>query len=59
LEGYPVPEGYKYGDLQVGGASKFGTIKFGVESFGTQTQDELHCLGPTANYRLVFSSERV
>jgi hypothetical protein len=31
--GYPVPGGYKYGDLalQVEGASRIGTIKYGLE----------------------------
>jgi hypothetical protein len=35
--GHSVPEGYKYGDLafQVGGVSRIGTIKYGLESHGT------------------------
>jgi hypothetical protein len=35
--GHPVPGGYKYGDLalQVGGVSRMGTIKYGLESHGT------------------------
>jgi hypothetical protein len=35
--GNPVFWGYKYGDLahQVGGVSKIGTIKYGLESRGT------------------------
>jgi hypothetical protein len=35
--GYPVPGGYKYGNvaLQVGGVSRIGTIKYGLESRGT------------------------
>jgi hypothetical protein len=35
--GYPVPGGYKYGDLalQVGGVSRIETIKYGLESRGT------------------------
>jgi hypothetical protein len=35
--GHPVPGGYKYGDLtpQVGGVSRIGTIKCGLESRGT------------------------
>jgi hypothetical protein len=34
-----VPGGYKYRDLalQVGGVSRIGTIKYGLESRGTQT----------------------
>jgi hypothetical protein len=34
---YPVPGGYKYGDLalQVGGVSRIGTIKYDLESRGT------------------------
>jgi hypothetical protein len=36
---HPVPGGYKHGDLalQVGGVSRIGTIKYGLESLGTQT----------------------
>jgi hypothetical protein len=32
--GHPVPGGYNYGDLalQVGGISRIGTIKYGIES---------------------------
>jgi hypothetical protein len=35
--GHPVPGGYKYGDLAflVGGVSKIGTLKYGLESRGT------------------------
>jgi hypothetical protein len=38
--GHPVPEGYKYGDLalQVGGVSRIGIIKYGLEFRGTQTR---------------------
>jgi hypothetical protein len=38
--GHPVPGGCKYGDLalQVGGVSRIGTIKQGLESLGTQTR---------------------
>jgi hypothetical protein len=41
--GHPVPGGYKYGDLalQVGGVSRIETIKYGVESRGTQTRKRL------------------
>jgi hypothetical protein len=40
---HPVPGGYKYEDLslQVGGVSRAGTIKYGLESRGTQTRAEL------------------
>jgi hypothetical protein len=57
-----VPGGYKYGDLdiQVGGVSRIGTIKHGLESRRTQTQVGLSWQGPatTVNYRPVLSSER-
>jgi hypothetical protein len=35
--GHPVNGGYKYGDLalQVGGVSRIGGIKYGIESRGT------------------------
>jgi hypothetical protein len=35
--GHPVPGKYEYGDLafQVGGVSRIGTIKYGLESRGT------------------------
>jgi hypothetical protein len=35
--GHPVPGGNKYGELalQVGGVSRIGTIKYGLESRGT------------------------
>jgi hypothetical protein len=60
--GHPVPGGYKYGDLalQVGGVSRIGMIKYGLESHGTQTQAGLRWRGPaaTVNYRPVFSLER-
>jgi hypothetical protein len=41
---------YKYGDLalQVGGVSKIGTIKYGLECRGTQSQEGLHWQGPAA-----------
>jgi hypothetical protein len=59
---HPVPGGYKYGDLalQIGGVSKIGTIKYGLESRGTQTRAGLRWRGPaaTVNYRPVFSPER-
>jgi hypothetical protein len=34
--------GCKYGDLalQVGGASKIGTIKYGIKSHGTETREQ-------------------
>jgi hypothetical protein len=37
--GHSVPGGYKYGDLvlQVGGVSRIGTIKYGLEFHGTWT----------------------
>jgi hypothetical protein len=37
LKGNPMPGGYKYGDLalQVGGFSRIGTIKYGLDSRGT------------------------
>jgi hypothetical protein len=60
--GHPVPGGYKYGDLvlQVGGVSRIGTIKYGIESRGTQTGTGLLWREPasTVNYRPVLSSER-
>jgi hypothetical protein len=60
--GHPVPGGYKYGDLvlQVGGVSRIVTIKYGLESRGTQTRKGLRWLGPAAivNYRPVPSSEK-
>jgi hypothetical protein len=60
--GHPVPVGYKYGDmaLQVGGVSRIGTIKYGLESSGTQTQAGLcwQGLAATVNYRPILSSER-
>jgi hypothetical protein len=60
--GHPVPGGYKYGDLalQVGGVSRIGTIKYGLESRGTQTRAGLLWRGPaaTVNYRPGLSSER-
>jgi hypothetical protein len=36
---HPVYGGYKYRDLtlQAGGISRIGTIKYGFESYGTQT----------------------
>jgi hypothetical protein len=59
---HAVPGGYKYGDLalQVGGVSRIGTIKYGLESRGTQTRARLRWRGPaaTVNYRPVLSSER-
>jgi hypothetical protein len=60
--GHPVPGGYKYGELalQVRGVSRIGTIKYGLESSGTQTRAGLRWRGPaaTVNYRPVLSSER-
>jgi hypothetical protein len=59
--GHPVPGGYKYRDLalQVGGVSRIGTIKYGLESRGTQTREGLPWRGTaTVNYRPVLSSER-
>jgi hypothetical protein len=59
---HPAPGGYKYGDLalQVGGVSRIGTIKYGLESRGTQTRAGLRWRRPvaTVNYRPVLSSER-
>jgi hypothetical protein len=61
--GHPDPGGYKYGDLalQVGGVSRIGTIKYGLESSGTQTRAGLRWRGPaaTVNERPIFSSERL
>jgi hypothetical protein len=60
--GHPVPGGYKYGDLafQAGGVSRIETIKYDVQSRGTQTRAGLLWRGPaaTVNYRSVLSSER-
>jgi hypothetical protein len=54
--------GYKYVDLalQVGGVSRIGSIKYGLESRGTQNRAGLHWggLAATVNYRPVLSSER-
>jgi hypothetical protein len=59
---HPVSGGYNYGDLalQVGGVSSTGTIKYGLESRGTQTGAGLRWPGPAAtiNYGLALSSER-
>jgi hypothetical protein len=61
--GHPVPGGYKYGylALQVGGVSRIGTIKYGLESHGTKTREGLCWQEPVATviYRPVHSSERV
>jgi hypothetical protein len=50
-----VPVAYKYGDLalQVGGVSRIGTIKYGLESRGTQARAGLRWREPaaTVNYR--------
>jgi hypothetical protein len=56
--GHPVPGGYKYGDLafQVGEVSRIGTIKYGIESRGIQTE---RIPAETVNYRPVLLSERV
>jgi hypothetical protein len=60
--GHSVPWGYKYGDLafQVGGVSRIGTIKYGLESRETKIREGLSWRGPaaTVNDRPVFSSER-
>jgi hypothetical protein len=60
--GHPIPGGYKYGDLplQFGLVSRIETIKYGLESPGTQTQSGLRCRGPVVivNYRPLLSSER-
>jgi hypothetical protein len=57
-----VPRGYKYGDLalQVDGVSIIGTIKYDLDSSGTQSRAGLRWQGPvaTVNYRPVLSSER-
>jgi hypothetical protein len=47
---HSVPEGYKYGDLalQVGGVSRIGSIKYGLESRGTQIRAGLRWRGPAA-----------
>jgi hypothetical protein len=47
--GHPVPLGYKYRDLalQVGGVSRIGTMKYVLESHGTQT--ESNCAGETSS----------
>jgi hypothetical protein len=59
--GHPVSGGYKYGDLslQVRGVSRIETIKYGLESRGTQTREGLRWRRPAAavNYRPVLSSE--
>jgi hypothetical protein len=41
--GHPVPGAYKYGHLalQAGGVSKTRTIKYALESRGTQTREGL------------------
>jgi hypothetical protein len=54
--GHLVPGGYKYGylTLQVGGVSRIGTIKYGLEFRGTA----LARPAITVNYRPVLSSER-
>jgi hypothetical protein len=61
--GHPVPGGYNYGDLalQVRGVSRIGTIKYGVESRGTQNRARLRWRGPaaTVKYRPVLSLGRV
>jgi hypothetical protein len=60
--GHPIPVGYKFGDLalQVGGVSRIGTIKYGLESRRAQTRAGLRWRGPavTVNYRPVLLSER-
>jgi hypothetical protein len=60
--GHLVPGGYKYRDLalQVGGVSNIGTIKYCLDSRGTQTREGLRRRDPAAtiNYRPVLSSER-
>jgi hypothetical protein len=40
---HSVPGGYKYGELalQVGRVQTITTIKYGLESLGTQTREEL------------------
>jgi hypothetical protein len=44
---HPVPGGYKYGDLalQVGGVSRIGTIRYGLECHRTQTRAGLRWRG--------------
>jgi hypothetical protein len=46
--------------IQVGGVSRIGTIKYGLESRGTKTRAGLCWQGPaaTVNYRPVLSPER-
>jgi hypothetical protein len=60
--GHSIPGVYKYGDLdlQAGGVSRIGTIKYGLESRGTQTRTGLRWRVPAATviYRPVLSSER-
>jgi hypothetical protein len=43
--GHPIPERYKYGDqaLKIGGISRIGTIKYGLECCGTPPLR--HCNG--------------
>jgi hypothetical protein len=56
--GHPVPGGYKYRDLalQVGGVLRIGTIKYCLESRGTQTRAGQCWRGPapTVNYKPVL-----
>jgi hypothetical protein len=48
---------------KVGGVSRIGTIKYGLESRGTLIRELLHWRDPEAlvkvNYNPIFSSERV
>jgi hypothetical protein len=41
ITGPPCSWGFKYGEiaLQVGGDSRIGTVKYGLESRGTQTRE--------------------
>jgi hypothetical protein len=58
ISGPLVPGGYKYGDLdlQIGGVSRIGTRKYGLESRRTHTRAGLRWRGPaaTVNYRPVL-----
>jgi hypothetical protein len=55
--GHPIPGGYKYGDLalQVGGFSRIGTKKYGIQSHGTA----LARASSNSKLQTVLSSERV
>jgi hypothetical protein len=52
--GHPVPGGYKYGDLvlQVGGVSRIGTIKYALESRGSQDSSGTALARTSSNSKL-------